>query len=386
MTSASRSSRTDTDTGFEPPCSPTHYFRLENDKSTTPILPYSVGNVDQNAPQPHQTPSPANDHDPQDHEPDVLPDFADDLIAPHLLSRTSFTTAATTSSVPQGVKPPSGGKPPRRYPPCEVLEMNRGRRDNIVTLLETSRAVAMNEGRAVDPLLPEWVERMQECGKGAYFMPHPHTGREVITNFRGCKVRICPICAWRASIRKALKYGSRIQQFIEAHPSYRLRFVTLTDRPVPMMQLSAQCGRLQKAFSRFYASFDRAFVGYFRCTDIATVNRDPNGFHPTFDTWREAPMLVRPHIHAIVIQRPKNGTTYVADAEIKQVWAQAMVSEILLDTHAKDLNTPIGAAKYACKGVDWSEVSGDADYTAALALALHGVRCAAAGGVLRGAA
>ena len=95
-------------------------------------------------------------------------------------------------------------------------------------------------------------------------------------------------------------------------------------------------------------------------------------------------MLIRPHIHAILIKRPKNGTTHVSDSQIEEVWAGAMGSEILLDTHIKDIDTAFGAAKYAGKGVAWAKAGGDFNYTAALALALDGVRCTAVGGVLRG--
>jgi hypothetical protein len=95
-------------------------------------------------------------------------------------------------------------------------------------------------------------------------------------------------------------------------------------------------------------------------------------------------MFVRPHIHAILIQRPKNGKTHVTDSQIEEVWAGAMGSKIALDTHMKDIDTAFGAAKYAGKGVTWAKAEGDTNYTAALALAVDGLRCTVAGGVLRG--
>ena len=262
--------------------------------------------------------------------------------------------------------------------------MNRARLDIVADLIETSIYIAQNEDQEIDPRLPEWVERMRECSKGAYFIKHPHTGREVITNFRGCKVRVCPICSWRASIRKACKYTPRISAYIDAHPTCRLRFVTLTDRSVPMTLLKHQCERLHLAFARFYKALDHAFVGYLRCTDIDTCTRDPDFSKFVDGHWQEAPMFVRPHIHAILIQRPKNGKTHVTDSQIQEVWAGAMGSKILLDTHIKDIDTSFGAAKYATKGVTWAKAEGDFNYAAALAVALNGVRCSAVGGVLRG--
>jgi hypothetical protein len=67
------------------------------------------------------------------------------------------------------------------------------------------------------------------------------------------------------------------------------------------------------------------------------------------------------------------------DRQIQEAWAGAMDSKITLDTHIKDIDTPFGAAKYAGKGVTWAKAEGDFNYAAALALALHGIRCTAVG-------
>jgi hypothetical protein len=286
--------------------------------------------------------------------------------------------------VPQGVKPALPPKHNPLYSPAEVLEMRRNEKEVITDLIELSMYLAQQEGQHSDPRLGDWVERMKKCGTSAYFMPHPQTGRQIITNFWGCKVRVCPICSWRASIRKACKYSPRIEAYIKAHPTCRLRFVTLTDRPVPMMALGAQCARLHKAFARFCKELDRAFTGYLRCTDIDTCARDPDFSEFVDGHWHEAPMFVRPHIHAILMQRPKNGKSYVADSQIQEVWAGAMGSPIPLDTHDKAIDTAFGAIKYGSKGVTWAKAEGDPNYAAVLALAIDGVRCTASGGALRG--
>jgi hypothetical protein len=365
---------------------PTPYFKLENDKSPCATSSYSIGNTCENTLHLVSPPSPANDAGPADQDDDPLPSTFYDVIPAPLLARTSFTTAGSLSSesVPKGVNPPGDAKHKRRYAPAEVLEMRRADREAIADSIAASIADDATWGRETDSRLSEWVERMRKCSKGAYFMPHPHTGRKIITNFWGCKVRVCPICSWRASIRKACKYTPRITAYLEAHPTYRLRFVTLTDRSVPMTLLKAQCERLHLAFARFCKALDHAFVGYLRCTDIDTCTRDPDFSKFVDGHWQEAPMFVRPHIHAILIQRPKNGTTHVSDSQIEEVWAGAMGSKILLDTHIKDVDAAFGAIKYGAKGVAWAKAEGDFNYAAALAVALNGVRCSAVGGVLRG--
>jgi hypothetical protein len=361
------------ETGSQPlPAPPapagTHSFRLENDKPPAFTSLQSIETISTIIVFEYQNESLLDNTDHEIQEPDgPFSSSFEDLIPVNKLSKPSVTTAGTLSSP----SVPSGNKPPRHYTPAQVA-----------SFLDMAVDEAALEGREIDPRVAKWAQRMEKCGNGAFFVPNPETGQHEIRNFRRCGVRFCPICMWRKSIRFACQHTPRIEQFLKENPTHTLRLVTLTDRQVPMSELKAQCARLAKAFSRFCEDLSHGFVGYLRATDIGTCWRDPCPQKNIHDHW-EAPMEVRPHIHAIIVQRPKNKWTYVKNSQIKEVWATAMGSPILLDTHAKPINTSFGAAKYVAKGVDWKKVSSDYNYLAELAVALDGIRCVNTGGVLR---
>lgn len=279
----------------------------------------------------------------------------------------------TGSSFPHaGDKLPEGEYGKAKYVTlAERLSFFKDMRDMRVLHLETSVV-----GKNADWLVKQ-IKRMKQCAQGACVGKDPNTGREILQSFRRCGVKTCPICAWRKSLKTAAMYTARLDAFLAEHPTHTVRNITLTAPPVSLFALGDQCSRLGKAFTAVYNAFPHPFVGYLRCIDVAMRPRNPNAF--------EAPMMVLPHIHAIMIQRPKNSRSYVKNGELETAWTKAMGSPIPLHTKIKDAYSPFGAIKYASKTLQWpkAEVADDYDYQAALACAYHGIRCTMPGGVLR---
>lgn len=139
-----------------------------------------------------------------------------------------------------------------------------------------------------------------------------------------------------------------------------------------------------KAFEEFYKELDFSFVGYVRCIDIATSVREPMPQKAVGQHW-EAPMMVTPHIHALVLQRPKNSRTHVKHDRLVEAWARAMGATTKLHVHVDTVRSTFSAMKYAAKELAWptAEVAEDWNYMSALATELHGLRLIAPGGVLR---
>src|SRR5258708_1516907 len=123
-----------------------------------------------------------------------------------------------------------------------------------------------------------------------------------------------------------------LDNFVATHPSYRLRFLTLTAPPVQLPNLGVQCTRLHDAFTTIYKKLDHAYVGYLRVTDIAPIPR------PDF----EGPMYARPHIHALMLQKPKNSKTYASKADIGHAWTDAMKSNEPLNVHDQPAHNAFG--------------------------------------------
>jgi hypothetical protein len=273
---------------------------------------------------------------------------------------------------------PKGGASPlsrrgnnSKWAPVDVLEVKQRLRDVIIGSLEAGRVSCDEEERAK---LSDWLERIGACAEGATFYTDLATGRPRLSG-KLCRCRACPICGWRRELKNAKVWAARIEAFRAKNPTYRLLYLTLTMSRVLLTELKSACHTLNTAFGALVKKFNHAFAGYFRLIEVGTVKRDPD---------IEPPMQAHPHIHAIMVQPPKNGRTYVKPTALAAAWAKLMGSSEPLDFKVQPVTNVFGAIKYASKSPFEWEIRDDFDYVGQLALAMHGVRLGAAGGVLRG--
>jgi plasmid rolling circle replication initiator protein Rep len=97
-----------------------------------------------------------------------------------------------------------------------------------------------------------------------------------------CRVRLCPVCQWRRTLRHQAKFFQVIPKVIELFPTYRFIFLTLTVRNCPLEDLRDQMKAMNAAWakmSRERCSWWPA-VGWVRSTE---VTRGKDGLaHPHF--------------------------------------------------------------------------------------------------------
>jgi plasmid rolling circle replication initiator protein Rep len=122
--------------------------------------------------------------------------------------------------------------------------------------------------------------RFAECSTGL----GGHTKKLVAANF--CHLRLCPMCAWRRSLKVASQVRLVCHTALAEDPKLRFVMLTLTIPNVSGVELGA-------AMTHLYASFDKLLrrketvvvQGFFRALEI-TYNRERDDYHP--------------HLHAIL--------------------------------------------------------------------------------------
>lgn len=154
-----------------------------------------------------------------------------------------------------------------------------------------------------------------------------------------CKVRLCPMCNWRRSMKIAWQNKQIVEK---ANESYKLRwlFLTLTVKNCEADQLKETVDHMMKAWNRFigYKRIKEAVKGYFRALEI-TKDRDefvtkkryfrnrkyydkqglkPGDSNPNYGTYH-------PHFHVLLCV-PTNyfGKLYIKQKEWQQFWKRAM--------------------------------------------------------------
>ena len=97
-----------------------------------------------------------------------------------------------------------------------------------------------------------------------------------------CKVRLCPMCAWRRSL-KIFGQVSKVMDYVERNYNYRYIFLTLTVKNCYGEDLKDTLDLMTKSFNKLSErkAFKQAIKGYFRSLEI-TYNKKDNTYHPHF--------------------------------------------------------------------------------------------------------
>ena len=103
-----------------------------------------------------------------------------------------------------------------------------------------------------------------------------------LSNANFCKVRLCPMCSWRRSL-KIFGQVSRVMDHVEEHYNYKYIFLTLTVKNCYGEDLKDTLDLMTKSFNTMTRrkAFKQAVKGYFRSLEI-TYNKDEDTYHPHF--------------------------------------------------------------------------------------------------------
>ena len=167
------------------------------------------------------------------------------------------------------------------------------------------------EKRTGAPYYGKKAEKVCDCAECLAFKRDRETGRLRLYQAYFCKVRLCPMCAWRRS----LKIASHNKLIVEeANRQYKPAwiFLTLTVKNVEGDDLKQTISDMMKAWNRLfgYKAVKTAVLGYFRALEI-TKNHEQNTYHP--------------HFHVLIpVRKGYFGKNYISQKEWTSLWKRAM--------------------------------------------------------------
>ncbi len=168
------------------------------------------------------------------------------------------------------------------------------------------------EKRTDAPYYGKKAEKVSDCAECLTFRRDNETGRLRLYQAYFCKVRLCPMCAWRRSLKIAYHNKLIVE---EANRQYKPAwiFLTLTVRNVDGDHLKQAISDMMKGFNRLmkYKKVNSSALGYFRALEI-TKNHEENTYHPHF------------HVLVPVKKSYFTGKSYIKQAEWTSLWKRAM--------------------------------------------------------------
>lgn len=168
---------------------------------------------------------------------------------------------------------------------------------------------------AYDVIDAHTAERLRLCSSRLVFGIRFDGIRKLISGMF-CRVRLCPICQWRRS----LKLYSQVLQVLHAmqDQEYRFIFLTFTVRNVSGEELSQSISDMLYSFNKVtkYKEFKRAVYGWYRGMEV-THNVDVSS--NSYDTFH-------PHIHCLLAVKRSYFTSrdYISQEKFTELWKRAL--------------------------------------------------------------
>lgn len=123
------------------------------------------------------------------------------------------------------------------------------------------------------------ASRVEECGSYLEFKRFSDDSMK-LNHANFCKVRLCPMCAWRRSL-KVFGQVSSVMNYLEN--KYEYLFLTLTQRNVPPNELANELDKLFAGYKTLAKrkTFKQISKGWFRALEV-THNIQKDTYHPHF--------------------------------------------------------------------------------------------------------
>ena len=187
-----------------------------------------------------------------------------------------------------------------------------------------------------------------------------------------CRVRHCPICQWRRSLRWKAKAYENLPKVVADYPDGRWMFLTLTMKNCQLTDLRETLHHLNQSFRRLTQLKAFPGIGWVKSVEI-TRGRDGSA---------------HPHLHCLIMLKDSYyEEDYLSKSDWIALWKQCLRVDYcpVLDVKAVQAeSSPVGLIaeilKYQCKE---SDLIADCAWFLEYVKQVHGTRAVGVGGVLR---
>jgi len=196
-----------------------------------------------------------------------------------------------------------------------------------------------------------------------------------------CRVRHCPVCQWRRSLKWQAKMFEAMPKIQEQYKTHRWVFLTLTVRNCDLQDLRDTVLDMNNAFARLTKLKRFPAIGWIKSVEV-TRNSETGKAHP--------------HFHCLMLVPPSYfGKAYIKQEDWRLLWQRCMRVDYLPVVNIKSVKPKknkltgeiddIGQAivetfKYSVKE---SDLIADANWLLELTNQLHQTRAISIGGVLK---
>lgn len=217
--------------------------------------------------------------------------------------------------------------------------------------------------------------RLEKCSNFLEFQ-FMNDGSKKLINGNFCRVRLCPMCGWRRS----LKIYANMTKIMEYMKEYQFIFLTLTVKNCKPEKLNQMITDMMKAW--------RLFV---KCKNIKIINKGwYRGLEITHNTKKD---IYHPHFHVVIAVNKSyfTGRDYIKQHQWCELWKKSMRLDYdpIVDVRKVKGNTTKAIseiAKYTVKDKDYidpEDLQMSEQAVKILDETLHKRRLVAFGGIMK---
>lgn len=161
------------------------------------------------------------------------------------------------------------------------------------------------------------LQQMKDCA--SYLVFGQTNGKKKLVDANFCRVRLCPMCNWRKSLKMFAQVSKITDVILAEKPSARFIFLTLTVKNPNAEELTKTLNEMNEGFkylvqkSRDFASaklLKENLLGYLKVIEITYSARN--------DTYH-------PHFHVLLeVKSSYFGKGYIKQKEYAKMWQQAL--------------------------------------------------------------
>lgn len=187
-----------------------------------------------------------------------------------------------------------------------------------------------------------------------------------------CRVRNCPVCQWRRSLRWKAKAHEVLPKVAADYPSHRWLFLTLTVKNCPVENLRETLAEMNKGWRRLTDRLGFPAIGWLKSTE---VTRGKLGD-------------AHPHLHILLlVSGGYFSRGYLSQEQWKANWKKAMKLDYDPQVNVKAIKKGTDPAvivpellKYCTKE---SDLTADRDWLITITTQLHKTKAITTGGILK---
>lgn len=163
-----------------------------------------------------------------------------------------------------------------------------------------------------DTMFDRYAERMSECScrlDFAFQIDENGLCNLKLQNARFCRVRLCPVCQGRRSMKWQAKAFKVLPKLLEDNPKARFIFLTLTVRNCELTELRDTLSWMHQSWRKLVKRKEFTAIGWIRSVEV-TRGHD-NTAHP--------------HYHALLMVKPSYfKKTYISQQRWTETWQSCL--------------------------------------------------------------